>query len=51
VEVVPMPAAIYAQIDAFIAEHHVERPFYKRERDRADPESLARRPRAPKAQE
>jgi hypothetical protein len=31
-------------IDAFVAEHHVERPFHKRERDRADPEALARAP-------
>jgi uncharacterized protein DUF3305 len=49
VEMVPMPPAICAQIEAFVAEHHVERPFYKRERDRADPESLARR--APTAKE
>ena len=26
-----------------VAEHHVEQPFYKRQRDRADPESLGRR--------
>ena len=31
------------QIAAFVAEHLVERPFFKRERDRADPEALARR--------
>jgi hypothetical protein len=23
--------------------HHIEQPFHKRERDRADPEALARR--------
>jgi hypothetical protein len=51
VDVVPMPAAICAQVDAFIAEHHVERPFYKRERNRADPESLGRRSRIPKGHE
>jgi hypothetical protein len=28
---------------AFIAKHHVETPFVKRKRDRADPEALARR--------
>ena len=34
-------------IEAFVAEHHVERPFYKRKRDRADPEALgAAGPRA-----
>jgi hypothetical protein len=42
VDVVPMPDAVRAQINAFIAEHHVERPFYKRKRERADPEALAR---------
>jgi hypothetical protein len=43
VEQVPMPAAIAEIIAAFVAEHHVEREFFKRKRDRADPESLARR--------
>ena len=43
VDVVPMPDAVRAVVEAFIAEHHVERPFYKRKRDRADPEALARR--------
>jgi hypothetical protein len=43
VDVVPMPEAMRAVIDAFIAEHHVERPFHKRQRDSADPEALARR--------
>jgi hypothetical protein len=43
VDVVPMPEALRAVIDAFIAEHHVEQPFYKRKRDRADPDAFARR--------
>ena len=43
VDVVPMPAPVREVIEAFVAEHHVERPFYKRKRDRADPEALARR--------
>ncbi|HEY7244697.1 MAG TPA: DUF3305 domain-containing protein [Xanthobacteraceae bacterium] len=43
VETLPMPDPVRAQVDAFVAEHHVERPFYKRERDRPDPEALARR--------
>jgi hypothetical protein len=43
VEMLSMPAPICAAIEAFIAEHHVERPFHKRERNRADPEALARR--------
>src|SRR5215469_4963366 len=51
VDVVPMPEAVSAAIDAFVAEHHVERPFYKRERDRADPEALARRGPMPKERE
>jgi hypothetical protein len=43
VDVVPMPEVVRAAIDAFVAEHHVEQPFHKRERNRADPEALARR--------
>jgi Protein of unknown function (DUF3305) len=45
VEPVPMPSAIQEIVAAFFAEHHVERQFFKRKRDRADPESLARRGR------
>jgi hypothetical protein len=40
---VPMPAAVRDMLESFIAEHHVEQPFFKRERDRADPEGLAHR--------
>jgi hypothetical protein len=36
VATVPMPATIIETIDGFIAEHHVERPFNKRRRDRGD---------------
>ena len=43
VEQVPMPDAIQQLVAAFIAEHHVERTFTKRKRDRADPEVLGRR--------
>ena len=43
VDVVPMPPSVCTAINAFVAEHHVERPFHKRKRDRADPEALARR--------
>jgi hypothetical protein len=42
VETVSMPQALAEAIEAFVAEHHVERPFYKRQRDRADVE-FARR--------
>lgn len=40
-EAVPMPPEIHAWMSAFVAEHHVERGFWKRKRDRADPEALA----------
>ena len=43
VDNVPMPEPIRDMVDAFVAEHHVERPFHKRKRDRVDPEALARR--------
>ncbi len=44
VETVPMPQSVRDVIAAFIAEHHVsDTPFSKRQRDRADPEALARR--------
>jgi hypothetical protein len=43
VEAVPMPEMIRHAVAAFVAEHHVERAFVKRKRDRADPEALARR--------
>jgi hypothetical protein len=45
VEPVPMPDAVRDAIAAFVAEHHVERPFVKRKRKAADPEALAQRPR------
>ncbi len=44
VEAVMMPTSVHEMIAAFVAEHHVEQPFYKRKRDRADPKSLGRRP-------
>jgi Protein of unknown function (DUF3305) len=43
VEAVPMPEVLRDAIETFIAEHHVEREFFKRKRRRADPEALARR--------
>jgi hypothetical protein len=45
VEQVPMPPEIAERLQAFVAAHHVERPFVKRQRDRADPEAMAARPR------
>jgi hypothetical protein len=43
VDAVPMPGAVRDALAAFVAEHHVERQFYKRKRDRADPNALGRR--------
>ena len=40
---VAMPASVREMIAAFVAEHHVEQPFYKRKRDYANPEALGRR--------
>ena len=39
---VPMPRAVRDLLETFIAEHHVEQPFFKRERDRADPPGRVR---------
>ena len=49
VEQVEMPEPIRTAIAAFVAEHPIEHTFTKRERDRADPEALARRLPAQKA--
>jgi hypothetical protein len=38
-----MPTSVRDTIASFISEHHVERTFEKRKRNRADPEALARR--------
>jgi len=38
-----MPQSIQEIVAAFVAEHHVERQFFKRKRDRQNTESLARR--------
>jgi hypothetical protein len=51
VDVVPMPEPVREVIGAFVAEHYVEQPFHKRQRDRADPEALARRPPMQKERE
>ena len=42
VETVPMPKAIQEVVADFVAEHHVERAFTKRKRDRVDPEAFGR---------
>jgi hypothetical protein len=43
VESLPMPEQLQDAIAAFVTEHHVERAFVKRKRDRANPDALARR--------
>lgn len=44
IEAVPLPDAVAAWMQDFIARHHVEREFYKRQRKPVDPEALGRRP-------
>ena len=41
VETVPMPEQVRTALADFVAWHHVEHPFVKRKRDRADPEAMA----------
>ena len=43
IETVSMPPEIQRRLAAFVEAHHVERPFVKRKRDRADPEAMATR--------
>lgn len=43
VEAVAMPEVVREAVESFVAEHHVEREFVKRKRDRANPEAMARR--------
>lgn len=43
VDTVPMPLAIQQVVADFVAEHHVEQAFSKRQRNRANPEALGRR--------
>ncbi|MBM3480106.1 MAG: DUF3305 domain-containing protein [Alphaproteobacteria bacterium] len=38
-----MPPSIAAEVAAFFASNHVEREFFKRKRNRQDPDSLGRR--------
>jgi hypothetical protein len=50
VETVPMPAIVRESVEAFIAEHHVERSHFKRQRDRSDPPTLSRRRNGPETE-
>ena len=49
VETVTMPAEVAGEIARFIADHHVERPFLKRKRDRAEPDVRWRPGEGPQA--
>lgn len=40
VDDIPMPDEIRVWLDNFVAYHHVEEPFVKRQRDRADPDKM-----------
>jgi uncharacterized protein DUF3305 len=39
VEALPMPASVRAIVEGFMTEHHVERPFFKRQREPLAPRS------------
>jgi uncharacterized protein DUF3305 len=43
VDSVAMPKAVEAVVTEFVANHYVAQPFHKRNRDRANPEGMARR--------
>ena len=47
VDVVPMPEPVRTAIDAFVAEHHVEQPFHKRERANGGKRATAIRSQPP----
>jgi hypothetical protein len=51
VDAVPMPAAVRQIVEAFVAEHHVEQPIYRRKRDSADPRAPSRCAAARKGRE
>lgn len=42
-ESLPMPPGIRSLLAEFVRDHHVERVFHKRKRDRQDPDSMGRR--------
>lgn len=44
IEALPLPAELADWMRTFVVRHHQDKPRYKRRRDRADPEALARRP-------
>jgi hypothetical protein len=49
VEPIAMPESIRIAVERFVSEHHANTSFFRRERDQADPEALARRAPARKS--
>jgi len=47
VDTVPVPATIAEFLEAFVAEHHIERPVFKRQRDHVEPDVPAGRKGGP----
>ena len=45
VEAVAMPESVRQALEVFVAEHLIDRPFFKRQRDRSEREVRSRRPR------
>ena len=43
IEALPLPDFLRAWVEGFVARHHVDRPVWRRQRDRADLEALGRR--------
>jgi hypothetical protein len=44
VDAVPMPATVRRVVEAFVAEHHVVQPLYRRKRDGAGPDAARSEP-------
>jgi hypothetical protein len=44
VEPVPMPEPMQNDLAAFVEQHYVHEPFFKRKRDKANPDALGQRP-------
>jgi hypothetical protein len=45
IEALPLPPGLAVLLASFVAQHHVEREFHKRKRDRQDMDSLGRKGR------
>jgi hypothetical protein len=47
IDALPLPRYLAAWLWDFVDRHYVERPLYRRQRDRVDPDALGRRTRVP----